>query len=158
MGPRLSIQDDASYDGNVKVQSLFAKKTRDDKLAEKLESDIKEIANLYGELKFTEEAAEFIDSWHMGGKLPVPDHPKLQHYLSRRTAHLLKLSQVACVSDSNNLVIEVHHIQQAMDWLFDMEAHIPEIFKAMSNGGEAKVMEEAWHMLFQFKARYKKGG
>jgi hypothetical protein len=145
------------YDADVKIQSLFSVGEQDKNLFKQMEDDIKEIGNLYGEIKFTPEAAAFIDAWHMGGKVPVPDHPKLQHYLSRRSAHLLKLSQVACVSDTNNLVIQVEHIQQAMDWLFDLEAHIPEIFKAMSNGGEGKVMEEAWHMLFQFKARYKKG-
>jgi hypothetical protein len=145
------------YDANVVLQSLFTQKEQDAALATKVEADIQEIANLYGEIKFTAEAAEFIDQWHMQGRKPLPDHPKLQHYLSRRVAHLLKLSQVACVSDSNELVIQVSHIQQAMDWLFDLEAHIPEIFKAMHNGGEGKVMDEAWHMLFQFKARYKKG-
>ena len=145
------------YDADIKVQSLFGQQTQDKETHKALESDILEIGNLYGEIKFTPEAAEFIDAWHMGGKLPVPDHPKLQHYLSRRSAHLLKLSQVACVATGNNLVIEVEHIQMAMNWLFDLEAHIPEIFKAMSNGGEAKVMEETWHMLFQFYARYKKG-
>jgi len=145
------------YDAEVVVQSLFAAVRENKDLETKLESDMKEIGNLYGEIKFTQEAADFIDSWHMNGKQPVPDHPKLQHYLSRRTAHLLKLSQVACVSHSNNLTITVEHIQQAMDWLFDLEAHIPEIFKAMSNGGEAKVMDEAWHMLYQFKIRYNKG-
>lgn len=145
------------YDAEVKVQSLFSQQSQDKEIQKALESDLAEISNLYGEIKFTPEAAEFIDAWHMGGKLPVPDHPKLQHYLSRRTAHLLKLSQVACVATGNSMVIEVEHIQLAMDWLFDLEAHIPEIFKAMSNGGEAKVMEETWHMLFQFYARYKKG-
>jgi hypothetical protein len=145
------------YDADVKVQSLFSQGKEDMAMQSKMESDMREIGNLYGEIKFTEEAAEFIDSWHMSGKQPVPDHPKLLHYLSRRSAHLLKLSQVACVSMGNSLVITVEHIQQAMDWLFDLEAHIPEIFKAMHNGGEGKVMEEAWHMLFQFKARYKKG-
>lgn len=145
------------YDAEVVIQSLFAASRENKVLEAQLENDMKEIGNLYGEITFTPEAAAFIDSWHMGGKLPVPDHPKLQHYLSRRTAHLLKLSQVACISHSNSLVITVEHIQQAMDWLFDLEAHIPEIFKAMSNGGEAKVMDEAWHMLFQFKQRYNKG-
>lgn len=145
------------YDADVKIQSLFGLQGTDLELQKRMDSDIMEIGNLYGEIKFTPEAAQFIDNWHMTGKLPVPSHPKLQHYLSRRSAHLLKLSQVACVSQSNELVITVEHIQQAMDWLFDLETHIPEIFKAMSNGGEAKVMEEAWHMLFQFKARYGKG-
>lgn len=145
------------YDADIKVQSLFVRQSQDKDLQKALESDIIEIGNLYGEIKFTPEAAEFIDAWHMGGKLPVPDHPKLQHYLSRRSAHLLKLSQIACVATGNNLVIEVEHIQLAMNWLFDLEAHIPEIFKAMNSGGEGKVMEETWHMLFQFYARYKKG-
>lgn len=145
------------YDADVKVQSLFVRQSQDKDLQKALESDLIEIGNLYGEIKFTPEAAEFIDAWHMGGKLPVPDHPKLQHYLSRRSAHLLKLSQIACVATGNNLVIEVEHIQLAMNWLFDLEAHIPEIFKAMNSGGEGKVMEETWHMLFQFYARYKKG-
>lgn len=145
------------YDARGKIQSLFAHREADRTFEKRMEDDIKEIGNLYGEIKFTQDAANFIDEWNMNGQLPAPDHPKLQHYLSRRAAHLLKLSQVACVSESNELVITVEHIQQAMDWLFDLEAHIPEIFKSMSNGGEGKVMEEAWHMLFQFKARYKKG-
>jgi hypothetical protein len=150
-----------AYDADKKAQSLFTKSESNDDLFKKLSSDIIEIGNLYGELSFTPEAGEFIDEWAMStpssGGPPYPDHPKLQHYLSRRTSHLLKLSQVACISFSNKLEIEVEHIQQAMDWLFDLEAHIPEIFKAMSNGGEAKVMDEAWHMLFQFKVRYQKG-
>jgi len=145
------------YDADVRIQSLFGEQRADSTMQGRMESDIREIGNLYGEIKFSPEAAAFIDNWHMTGKQPVPNHPKLQHYLSRRSAHLLKLSQIACVSQSNNLVIQVEHIQQAMDWLFDLETHIPEIFKAMSNGGEAKVMEEAWHMLFQFKVRYQKG-
>jgi hypothetical protein len=149
------------YGVERKKQSLFNEQAFDVGLFKELAQDLQEISNLYGNILFTPEAAAFIDEWAMksdgNGGPPYPNHPKLQHYLSRRTAHLLKLSQVACISESNNLQIELKHIQQAMDWLFDLEAHIPEIFKAMSNGGEAKVMDEAWHMLFQFKARYQKG-
>lgn len=145
------------YGVEKKWQSVFSVREKDVETQKLLDADFLEISNLFGEIKFTDEAASMFDAWDEGGGEPVPSHPKLQHYLTRRTAHLLKLSQIACVSDSNNLVIDVPHVQQAMDWLFDMEAHIPEIFKSMSNGGEGKVMEEAWHMLFQFKARYKKG-
>lgn len=145
------------YDVSTEAQSLFGSRTEDEELTKKLTSDLVEIGQLYGEIKFTPDAADFVDNWHMTGKLPVPNHPKLQHYLSRRTAHLLKLCQVACVSDANELVIRIEHVRQAMDWLFDLEAHIPEIFKAMHSGGDGKVMDEAWHMLFQFHNRYKKG-
>lgn len=145
------------YAADRKVQSLFNRGAQDVELEKRMKADLISISNVYGELVFSPEAGAFIDEWHMTGQKPEPDHPKLQHYLTRRTAHLLKLSQVACMSASNNLVIEVEHIQQAMDWLFDMETSIPEIFKAMSNGGDGKVMDEAWHMLFSFKARYAKG-
>lgn len=149
------------YDVRRVKRSLFSTETMNKQLFKDLQDDLTSIANVYGELKFTQEAGDFIDAWAMKNDLtggdPVPDHPKLLNYLTRRTAHLLKLCQVACLSESNNLVITLEHVQQAMDWLFDMEASIPEIFKAMSNGGEGKVMDEAWHMLFQFFARYKKG-
>ena len=145
------------YSGERRLTSLFAHEDTDPELFKSLDRDLQQIANLYGELRFTPEAAEFIDEWHLGGQDPQPNHPKLQHYLTRRTGHLLKLSQVACVNLGNDLTIDVTHIQRAMDWLFDMESAIPEIFKAMSSGGDSKVMDECWHMLFQFRARYNRG-
>ena len=122
-----------------------------------LVADLNSIATLYGEMKFTPEAAEFVDDWYLGGQQPLPNHPKLQHYNTRRTAHVLKLCQVACVNEGNELVIKLEHVQRALDWLIDAETAIPDIFKAMYSGGDGKVMDEAWHMLFQYKARYNKG-
>lgn len=145
------------YSGERRLISLFAHTEVDPSRIDKLAADLAEIAELFGEIKFTAEAAEFIDHWYLNGQQPAPDHPKLQHYLTRRAGHLLKLSQVACVNEGNKLVIDISHIQRAMDWLFDAESSIPEIFKAMSSGGDGKVMDEAWHMLFQYKARYSKG-
>ena len=145
------------YDVEKKWQSMFSQRRQDVEIQKKLEADLMQIASLYGEIKFTEEAKDFIDEWDKNGRQPQPDHPKLQHYLTRRAAHLLKLSQIACVSSTNELIIDVSHVQQAMDWLVDMETSIPEIFKAMSSGGDGKVMDEAWHMLFQFFLKFKRG-
>lgn len=145
------------YSGEQRLVSLFATVEGNDALGKSVQADLNQIANLYGEIMFTEEARDFIDSWHLGGQEPKPTHPKLQHYQTRRTGHLLKLSQVACVNESNDKIITVDHIQQAMDWLFDLEAAVPEIFKAMTSGGDSQAMDECWHMLFQFKARYGKG-
>jgi len=145
------------YAGEKRLVSLFNKEKIDTSMFDMLQKDLEEIGNLYGEIKFTEEAASMIDTWHMGGQEPLPNHPKLQHYLTRRTGHLLKLCQVACVNGGNKLVIDIPEVQLAMDWLFDMEISIPEIFKAMSSGGDGKVMDECWHMLFQYKVRYNKG-
>lgn len=145
------------YAADRRLVSLFAAQVVDQDLEHRLAHDLEIIAELYGEMTFTEEAAEFVDSWYLDGQKPVPDHPKLQHYNTRRTAHILKLCQVACANVSNEKVITLEHVQRAMDWLFDAESAIPEIFKAMYSGGDGKVMDETWHMLFQFKARYNRG-
>lgn len=145
------------YSGDIKPQSLFAHASADPELLGRLRADIEIIGEAFGEMKFTPEAAEFIDKWNLTGQEPRPSHPKLQHYLTRRVAHALKLCQVASYNESNKGVIELHHVQQALDWLIDAESAIPEIFKAMATGGDGKVMDEAWHMLFQYKARFNKG-
>lgn len=145
------------YGVDRRLTSLFTASKIDRSLEKALMSDLETISELYGEMSFTPEAADFIDSWYLSGQQPVPSHPKLQHYNTRRTAHILKLCQVACANESNVLEITKEHVQRAMDWLFDAETAIPEIFKAMYSGGDAKVMEEAWHMLFQYKARTGKG-
>lgn len=145
------------YDANKKLQSMFRATAEDSDLKKKLESDLAEIGNLYGELPFTKEAAELIDAWYLGGQKPMPAHPKLQHYNTRRPAHLLKLCQIASMSDSSEMEITLTHVQRAMDWLFDAELAVLDIFKAMSSGGDMKVMEECWHFLFDYEVQ-KKGG
>lgn len=142
------------YAGEQNLVSLFAHNSVDPEMEKKVQQDLKRIGNLYGQIEFTVDAMQFIDEWYLNGQEPRPDHPKLQHYLTRRPGHLLKLAQVACVSESDTLEIAVRHVQQAMDWLVDAETAIPEIFKAMTSGGDGKVMDEAWHMLFRFSATY----
>lgn len=134
------------YNGEQKIQDLFASRPDMSELEDDLREDIKAIGNLYGKMTFTEEAAQLISHWHMNGQEPKPDHFKLQHYNTRRTAHLLKLSMVASASASKELVIEVDHIERAMGWLFEAESYMPDIFK--SSGGVGRVIEEAWHYLF----------
>ena len=145
------------YEGQQVLTSLFTNTETDADLYKKLEADLHEISELYGEITFSEEAMSFIDTWYLGGQAPKPTHPKLQHYLTRRAGHLLKLCQVACVSTGNKLEITLQHVQTALDWLVDMESAIPDIFKSMFSGGDSRIMEEAWHMLFQYKAKMQKG-
>lgn len=115
--------------------------------------DLTIIGDLYGEMKFTVESAPLMNAWHKAGGPPRPDHPRLQHYNTRRTAHLLKLCMVACISDSVGMTILPEHFERAKGWLLEMEARIPDIFKAMSNGGDMKVINDAWHFLYKLYAK-----
>lgn len=110
---------------------------------------LQQIGNVVGRMKFTKEAAEFIHNWHNNGRPPVPTHPKLANYNVRRTLHLLKLSMISSISaDPTSLIINLPHVERALDWLLEAEIYMPDIFKSMSVGGDAKVIEETWFFLY----------
>lgn len=136
------------YSGEGKPKSLFTEIKENEKLEKVLLSRLEVISRLYGKFTFTSEAKEFIDYWHMNGQLPKPEHPRLSHYNIRRTAHLLKLSQIISVSVSDRLVIEKAHAQQALDWLVDAEFYMGDIFKAMRTGGDSQIIEETYHHIY----------
>ena len=144
------------YSGQKVIGDLFAEKDSDADLFKALSHDLKWIGNLFGKLSFDEDAARAISAWHKAGGPPVPDHPKLQHYVTRRTAHLLKLCMVACVADSDDYAIRLEHYRTALDWLMEAEGVMPDIFRAMSGGGDSKAMEEAYHFMYHIWMKEKK--
>jgi len=144
------------YSGHKVLRPLFGDLGQDEALFKNLVNDLKIIGNLYGEITFASEAAEAISAWHMAGGPPVPEHPKLAHYLTRRTAHLLKLCMVACASDGGSLVISLDHYQRALNWLVEAEGSMPDIFRSMTSGGDSRAMEEAWYMVYTSAMKEKK--
>lgn len=141
------------YNGQVDTSDIFADDfTGGDaeqlKRFQDLAHDLKIIGNLIGEFKFTDEFRDAVRAWRAAGMEPIPDHPKLLHYKSRRTAHLLKLCMAISVSQGNNLVIDVHHYQEALNMLLEAEAVMPDIFKAMRGvSGSIGAMQELHHVL-----------
>jgi hypothetical protein len=90
----------------------------------------------------------------MAGQPPVPEHSKLIHYNSRRTAHLIKLCMVASADRSNDLRISLEDYQRAHNWLLEVEAVMVDIFKSMAQGGDSRAIEDTWHFIW---AAYSKG-
>ena len=137
------------YSGETQIRPLFNVSRGDADIYKGLKRDLIRIGKLYGQMKFEEDAAEAITKWHMGGQPPKPEHPKLHNYNTRRTLHLLKLCMVASASESDNLLITLAHYQTALGWLLEAEAAMPDIFKSMTSGGDAKVIEECWYFCYQ---------
>lgn len=108
-------------------------------------ADLKIINSLSGRFGVTEDYKNAINNWRKLGQIPVPNHPKLIHYNTRRLAHLFKLSMVSCVDRSNTLLLTKEDFNQAMNWLTSAELFMPEIFKAGSVGADAKAMDEIYH-------------
>lgn len=137
------------YSGANPPSTIFHEENIQDKvLWEALQEDLKIIGSLSGKFTFSAEAAAAITGWALAGCPPVPDHPKLNNYNVRRVHQLLKLCMIASASSSNDLVVELEHYAEALDWLIEVEHSIPDIFKSMTTGGDGRVMEECYYFAY----------
>lgn len=123
-----------------------------------LAADLRTIFNsdiTFGPMAFTEGAAKRLSAWHMKGGQPAPDHPKLMHYNTRRTAQLIKLCVTASIAESSERLITEDHLTRALGWLLSLEINLPDIFKAMVAGGDGQAINETW---YYFASEYAKDG
>lgn len=142
--------------GESGLKELFGEEKKKDNERKALIEDLKKITALYGRMQFLPDAAHAIVAWYKARNPPMPDHPKLQHYNTRRTAHVLKLCQVASAVRGDSLNISLEDYQDALGWLLEAEALMPDIFKGMAQGGDARAMEDCWHYCYQVYVREKK--
>lgn len=136
------------FHGEQERRSLFAAKKGDEKLWKDLAADLASIGNLYGQMIFTDDAADSVDAWYLEGCPPAPDHPRLSSYQTRRHANILKLMQVSCADRGDDRVIEKIDFERALTWLFEAEMAMPEIFKAMSASGDGRILEDCHHAMW----------
>ncbi len=116
-------------------------------LSPSLVHDLRLINSLAGKYTVTEDYRSAVNNWRTLGEPPVPTHPKLLHYNTRRRVHLYKLSMVAAASVSNKLTLTKADFNTAMGWLLEAEGNMPEIFKAGAVGADGKAIEEIYHFL-----------
>lgn len=107
-----------------------------------LEHDIRLINSLTGEFEVTNDYRTAVANWRALGEVPTPSHPKLIHYITRRRAHLYKLSMVSAIDRSNSLIITKDDFNRAMGWLLEAESAMPEIFKAGASGADGQALDE----------------
>lgn len=107
-----------------------------------LEHDLGAISNLSGQFTVTESYRTAVNNWTELGLAPVPNHPKLLHYNSRRKVHLYRLSMISAIDRGNALVLDVSDFNRAMGWLLEAEHHMPDIFKAGVTNADGAAMDE----------------
>jgi hypothetical protein len=110
-----------------------------------LEHDLNIINGLCGQFHVTPEYRTAVNNWKELGCDPVPSHPKLIHYATRRVTHLYKLSMVASVDRDNGLALTVADFNRAMGWLLEAEREMPEVFKAGTTNADGQAMDEIAH-------------
>jgi len=121
-----------------------------------LDHDLKTINGLHGQFQVTEDYKAKVNHWRSIGEPPVPNHPKLIHYATRRRVHLYKLSMVASVDRSDSLWLTTEDFDRAINWMVEAESAMPDIFKAGAGNADSAAIEEIYH--FVLTADRKKWG
>jgi hypothetical protein len=122
--------------------SLFSNVQKSAQVHDFLVEDLKTIGKLHGEFYLTPEALELWETLAKESFKPVPEHSKLQHYVSRRPAHILKAMMCFSASERDDLRITEDHIESAVKLLHDTEKEMPQIFSEMVTKGYADANEE----------------
>lgn len=130
------------YSDEHMLNSLWFEPAVDPGLQPWLSQRLAQISQLFGVMKWTSQAAELIDSWHMKGGPPVPTHSKLAQYSRNRSVNIIKLATISAVSRGGELVIEENDVARAIQWLTAAEARMPDIFRAMIGKSDKDVIEE----------------
>lgn len=132
------------YSGEAQIVKMFSNVNRSAEMRRKLESDLEAIATLKGEFFPAPETEEMFHQLQVEKFAPQPEHPKLQHYCTRRPAHILKLMMILCAAEGGGLKILPSHLQAALDLLHETEKVMPQIFQEMVTKGYADANDEAW--------------
>jgi len=128
------------YSDQRPLIDIFAPSATD--LPKEMIYDLKQIASIHGEFKWTDQFSRAVHNWRVGGQVPVPSHPKLVHYNSRRVGHILKLSMVSAIDRGNLLLLEGIDFDRATNWLGEAESVMPSIFSSGQIGSDSQAMDE----------------
>ena len=60
---------------------------------------------------------------------------------------------IASLSKRNDKVVTLDDYAEALNWLMEAEANMPDLFRAMSSGGDSSAMEEAWNYVWAVFAK-----
>lgn len=153
------------YAPSAPVVELFADNRASFSHMQGLSAGLTTVGKMIGRLGWHRDAAEYISEWHRTGCKPVPESPRLQHYISRRSLMTIKLSMIAAISrealehagdEANGVAvpnISLADVQRAQNWLLHAEQLMPDIFREMNGKSDYQVLEELHFFLWGIWAK-----
>lgn len=106
---------------------------------------------------FWSDAAQFaFQAWVDGGMEPVPEHPRLESYNTRRLIHVGKLAMISAASAGHALTIELEDFHRALAWLLEAETTMPDVFRAMVGKSDMVVLRELYQYVWETWTKSKK--
>lgn len=123
-----------------------------DDLQFKLVQDLGHIANiLAGEYKLTPDARKFGEEWYQKHY----DNPpaglvgeRFGGYIARKQTHIHKLSMVLAAAESDKLIIETHHLDNAAKFTDTLELDMPKVFARIGVDSDQRKIKSLVHLVW----------
>lgn len=94
--------------------------------------DLNEIHQMQGRFRWQKESAQYLEAWVEEDMQPRPQDVRLDHYCTRRLAHITKLCMILSSSRDNDLVIELKDVKEARDILLAAEHQMTNAIDALA--------------------------
>jgi hypothetical protein len=124
---------------------MFDGATTDLTLFDKIASDLRAISFITGEYKPNKTFKEKLNWFHMENPGAIT-HSRFEDYNVRRSLHLGKIALCCAAAESNELVLEERHFEQALDYLLLSEKDAPALFDGLvTDQGFSHTVEQVLH-------------
>jgi len=136
------------YSSERRIRDPFTEYPDPDMLRRTVLAKLGKVSTMWGELRWHKDAGEYFRQWVLAGEPPVPTHSRMLPYNTERARFVQKLSGISAVSRKIDLSgIERIDIERALEWLFEIEAKMPEVFRAMQGKNDWAIVEELYHWI-----------
>lgn len=121
------------YEERVRRRQLFYESLNHDfldKLKNDLVEDLRHISEeCNGEFVFEDEAKAFAENWYDANADETGDNANLHGYFERKPAHIFKIAMLLHLAYSDELVITLKDLQDAIKLLEMVEKKLPRVFE-----------------------------
>ena len=135
------------YSDQAVKRELWSKTPGREKLKERMLHRLGLISAQFGRMRPSKNAETLLSEWDAKDGPPTPTHSKLVHYNTTRTQYLIKLSMIAAIARTGELLIHSEDVTRALSWLLEAERRMPDIFRAMTGKSDSQVLEELHYFL-----------
>lgn len=130
------------YSNEIPDGDIFEDLPEQEDIREVLLHRLSQASMLQGAAIWHPDSIAIIRGWRADNYAPKPTHSRLANYIPSRVQFIVKLSLISTVARTGSTIIEPIDVQRAMEWLFEAEAFMPDIFRAMIGKSDSQIIEE----------------
>ncbi len=101
-----------------------------------------------GPFRCSPETAKFYETWNQENEESITDkHPSVKSWYESKGEMLWKISMLAALATTEELVIELPHYKLALRWCELLESNLPRVFEGAGINPNSNAISQVVHML-----------